>query len=74
LNWDPFTDVVVLLINTPIFSDFLGKLDGFGKGSAQINAPPLPPGHAGVRMYYALALNSPFDYVSNVISIDIIGD
>jgi hypothetical protein len=74
LNWDPFTDVVVLLINTSIFSDFLGELDGFGKGSAQINAPPLPPGHVGVRMFYALALNSPFDYVSNVISIDIIGD
>ncbi|MHC4946269.1 MAG: hypothetical protein ACYTG7_24920, partial [Planctomycetota bacterium] len=33
LNWDPFTDVVLLLLNSPVFLNFLGSLDANGQAS-----------------------------------------
>jgi hypothetical protein len=72
LNWDVFTDVVLLFLNTPVFTDFLGKLDGKGEATAQINAPPLPPGSAGLVLYFAFCLNNPFDFASNPLEIDIV--
>jgi hypothetical protein len=71
LNWDPFTDLVLLFFNTPAFESFLGALDGKGKAFAQISAPPLP-GFGGTTMYYAYVLNNPFDFASNAVAIEII--
>jgi hypothetical protein len=71
LNWDIFTDFVLLLINSPLFLDFMGTLDGLGQGTAQINTPPIP-GFAGTTMYYAYALNQPWDFASNPIVIEIV--
>jgi hypothetical protein len=72
LNWDGFTDVVLLLINTPIFSNFLASLDGLGRGTAKLNAPPLPPNFVGLTMYYAYCLGFPWEFVSNPIQIVIV--
>jgi hypothetical protein len=72
LNWDAFTDFVLLLTNTGLFPNFLGTLDGTGKSTAQINAPPLPPGFIDVVMYYAYTLNNPFDYASNPAEVMIV--
>lgn len=72
LNWDVFTDVVILLLNTPVFSNFLGLLDAAGESSAQINSGPLPSGNVGVVMHYAYALNNPFNFVSNPIQVEIV--
>jgi hypothetical protein len=72
LNWDAFTDVVLLLINTSVFSNFLGTLDSSaGSATAQLNAPPVP-GYAGIAMQYAFCLGDPFDFVSNPVEIDIV--
>ncbi|MHC4944911.1 MAG: right-handed parallel beta-helix repeat-containing protein, partial [Planctomycetota bacterium] len=71
LNWDSFTDLVFGLLNTQFFSGFLGTLDGNGQATAQLNVPPVP-GLAGTTMYYAYCLNSPFDFVSNPIPIEIV--
>jgi hypothetical protein len=60
-----------VLINTPIFMDFLGALDASGTATAQVNAPPIL-GFAGVTMHYAYALNNPFDFVSNPVAIEIV--
>jgi hypothetical protein len=69
VNVDVFTYYVVFpLLNTVLFTDFMGVLDGSGMASAQLNAPPVP-GYDGVVMYYAYCLNSPFDYVSNPVEV-----
>jgi len=53
LNWDLFTDTVLYLLNTPIFSGFLGVLDGAGSAAAQLNPGPLPPEYEGVILRFA---------------------
>jgi hypothetical protein len=71
LNWDPFTDLILIIMNSPILQNFLGKLDVNGRSTAQLNLPPLS-GFAGTVLYFAYTLNSPFDYVSNAAAIEII--
>ncbi|MHC4944920.1 MAG: right-handed parallel beta-helix repeat-containing protein [Planctomycetota bacterium] len=72
INWDVFTDVVLLLLNTPVFMNFMGTLDANGMGNGQLNTGPLPPQAIGLLMDYAYALNSPWDFASNPVSIEII--
>jgi hypothetical protein len=69
LSWDPFTDVVVGGLNSPVFEDFLGVMDFAGKASARLNAPPVPAA-AGVKLYFAFACSNPFDTVSNPVVIE----
>jgi len=72
INWDAFTDYFVLpLINTAIFSNFMGTLDGTGQSTAQFNALPLP-GYAGMKMYYAYCLGYPWEFASNPVEIEIV--
>jgi hypothetical protein len=72
LNWDVFTDFMLPLINSSLFLKFLWPLDGIGQGTAHLNAPPLPSGFVGLKMYYAFCLNSPFDFKSNPVVIEIV--
>lgn len=72
LNWDIFTDLVIGLINSPVFSNFLNVLDNTGQATAQFNAPALPPGYVGTRLYFAYCCNNPFDYVSNPVRVLIV--
>ncbi|MHC4945333.1 MAG: right-handed parallel beta-helix repeat-containing protein [Planctomycetota bacterium] len=72
LNWDWFTELVLLLLGTPLFLDFHGKLDVWGNAASQLNLPPLPPGTAGITMHYAYCLNNPFDFVSNPVAIEVV--
>ncbi|MHC4942352.1 MAG: DUF7948 domain-containing protein [Planctomycetota bacterium] len=72
LVWDPYTDVVLLLMNSPLFIDFLGSLDSGGQAAAQLFSPALPPGYVGMRMYYAFCLNNFFDFASNPVEIEIV--
>jgi hypothetical protein len=72
LNWDPYTDFMVGLVNTPLFSGFLGSLDAAGESTAQLNAPALPAGFVGVELFYAYCLNSPFDFASNPLAVTIV--
>lgn len=73
LNWDIFTDLVWQLSNTYYFENFLGTLDAEGKANAAIQNPgALPPGKTGLMMYFAYCLNSPFDFVSNPIQVEVI--
>jgi hypothetical protein len=73
LNWDAVTDFVARFINTPIFTDFMGALDGNGQAQAQLNTfGPLGPGFVGTELSFAFACDHPWDYVSNPISIEIV--
>lgn len=71
IEWDVFTDIVLALLNTPVFNDFLGQLDASGQASAQINTGPLDPGFAGTKLYFSYCLSAPFDFVSNPREIEI---
>jgi hypothetical protein len=73
LNWDLFTDLIISLINTPVFSNFMSNLDGMGNANAQFNTlGPIPPGYVGTVMHYAYLLNNPKDFASNPWAIEIV--
>jgi len=55
-----------------MFSNFMNTLDGSGMATATFNTfGPLPPAAAGLTMYYAYALNGPWNFVSNPAVIEI---
>jgi len=72
LNWDAFTDLVLLLLNTPVFQNFLSTLDGSGKAQAAFNTFGPVPGAAGLTLSFAYALNNPWDYASNAVNVEIV--
>jgi hypothetical protein len=72
IQWDLFTDFLWKNMNTPIFDDFWVDLDPLGCGAAHLNVPPLPPGTAGLKMYYAYCLGKPWEFVSNPVEITIV--
>ncbi|MFH2001213.1 MAG: hypothetical protein ABIK28_16140 [Planctomycetota bacterium] len=64
LNWDLFTDIEMMLLNTGYFSTFLGTLDATGSASATMNTMgPLPAGSSGYSMYFAYVLSRKPPYV-----------
>ena len=73
LVWDVFTSIVASALNTPTFSSFFGGLNLWRNGTAQLNAPlPLNPGLIGTSLYFAYALNQPWNFASNPVEIEII--
>ncbi|MHC4942720.1 MAG: NosD domain-containing protein [Planctomycetota bacterium] len=74
VNWDLFTDNVLLLCNSPVFENFHGILDGAGAGWARIDTQtPLDPAFVGITMEYAFCIIGwPWDFASNPVSIAIV--
>jgi hypothetical protein len=72
INWDLFSGIVMGMVNTPPFTNFMGKTNFLGNAGAQLNAPALPPGTAGLILYFAFCMNNPFDFVSNPIQIEVV--
>lgn len=72
LNWDVYTNLCISLVNSPLFHQFLGILDGSGKGTAQLNSSPIPFTLVGETLHFAYALNKPFDFVSNAIEVSLV--
>ena len=70
LNWDVFTGIVIQLANTSVFNGFIGTLDGLGKAKATFDTGgPLSPGAAGITIHFAFALDRPWDFASNAVSV-----
>jgi len=70
VNWDVFTDIEMLLLNTPIFDNFMATLDIAGQGTATFDTlGSLSTNLIGLKMTFAFALK-PFDYVSNYVEIE----
>jgi len=70
LNMDLFTNLVLGFINGPIFSNFMGALDSNGEAQAALNTfGPLPTGSAGLTIYFAFAVNKPWEFASNWVDI-----
>lgn len=73
LNWDPFTHLVIQLMNTAVLSGFMGTLDGLGEGSASLDTlGPLPPGSAGITLSFAYGLKEPWNVVSNPVQVKVV--
>jgi hypothetical protein len=72
LNWDVFTNLIIDLLNSPIFSNFMGKLDGTGSANAVFDTLGPIPGAAGITMQFAYALNNPWNFASNSVAIDVV--
>jgi len=70
LNWDIFTDYVILLANSPVFLNFINTLDGSGESAAKMDIGPIP-GAAGLTMQFAYALAGPLNFASNPVGIEI---
>lgn len=71
LNWDLFTNTIIDMLNSYVFHNFMGHLNGTGTGNATLNLGPVP-GAAGITMYFAFALNKPWNFTSNPVAIEIV--
>jgi hypothetical protein len=70
LNWDVLTDVVLLLLNTQFFQNFMGTLDGAGSTTATLDTNgPLDPALIGETACFAFTLGNPYDFTSNPIEV-----
>jgi len=73
LNWDFFSEFIGSLINTTLFSNFMGDLDASGEATAMLDTlAPLPPGALGYVMHFAYALRGPWNFVSNPVVVEIV--
>lgn len=53
LNYDLFTDLVLPLVNTPFFQNFVGTFDGAGAATAVFAPPPIPAAAVGVTISFS---------------------
>ncbi|MHC4946082.1 MAG: hypothetical protein ACYTG7_23980, partial [Planctomycetota bacterium] len=72
INWDDFTDLVWLFMNTPFFADFLGQMDSTGEAAAKLMFTSVDPLLVGQTMHFAYTSGNPFDVASNPIPIHIV--
>jgi hypothetical protein len=67
INFDVFTNFTILLANTNIFKNFISTLDGSGRATATMGLPTFSAGYQ--TLYFAFALNNPWDYASNPVAV-----
>ena len=72
VNWDPFTDIVIALMNSPAFTNFLGTLDADGGEKALFDTLGPLQGAVGLTFYFAFATYNPWNYASNPIAIQVV--
>jgi len=73
INFDVFTEYIVIpLLNTYYFENFLGALDENGEGIAHLNVPPQLIISNQITMYYAYCLRSPWEFVSNPVEVKLV--
>jgi len=70
INWSPATDLILSLVNSSLFSNFMGTLNASGVASPRMTLGALP-GLAGLHLTFAGALKGPWDYVTNPLYIEI---
>ena len=75
INWDLFTNVVLSYVNQPMFTDFMGSLDSFGRYEALLDLPPLPVGAAGITLSFAYGCmngSGKWCFASNAVALGIV--
>jgi hypothetical protein len=79
INRDWFTDYILDHLNSPMFENFYGYLDGDGRATATLNVSgggyllPGQPGDSGrdLKGIFAFTLLGPWDLVSNMVEIEV---
>jgi len=75
INWDLFTSLIMPLLNSPVFSLFMDRLDGLGMATATFDTNgPLPQNLGGFTLYFAYALNGPWNFTSNPVGLKILAN
>jgi hypothetical protein len=72
INWDVFTNLVMNLMNSPVFMDFSGQLDAQGQATATFDTLGPFGGAVGLTLSFAYGLQSPWDFASNPINVEIL--
>ncbi len=73
LNPDSYTNYGLAHLNTPVFDDFAGTLDGSGDAQATFNVPVITnPALVGQTLSFAWVTNNPVDYASNPVDLLIV--
>lgn len=73
LNWDAFTNLVAVLINTASFQKFMDNLDREGNATAVFDTlGSLPPEAVGVTFSFAYGLNDPWEFTSNPALVEVL--
>lgn len=70
LVFDTATQLGFQFVNSPIFSQFFGLLDGHGRANATFNSlPGLDPIVVGLPLHFAFTTFQPFDFASNAVTV-----
>lgn len=72
LNWDQFTNIVIAYLGTSAFHNFMATLDGSGESSATFDTLGPFSGLAGATINFSYALNSPWNFASNTINVEVV--
>ena len=75
LNWDIFSDIIMMGLGSPIFQNFLGNLDGQGQATATLMAiGPFDPALVGAELFFAYPLSFPpsWNFASNPVVITMV--
>jgi len=72
IKWDWYTSIVLRLLNSPMFIDFVGFTDPSGVGNATYDTLVPPTDLAGLTISFAYALYGPWDQPSNPVSIEVV--
>jgi len=71
LNLDGLSWLALQPGSASIFSGFIGSLDANGEATAQV-IPPAAPNLAGLQLYFAYALDLPWDFASTNVELQIV--
>ncbi|HET6201684.1 MAG TPA: LamG-like jellyroll fold domain-containing protein [Planctomycetota bacterium] len=79
LNHDPWMDLALGTVNSPLFANFFGTLDGQGQATASFNAAPgpLPTAAIGLEASFAYVVIDPppvpaFALASNAVTVTVL--
>ena len=66
---DVFSDLALSLENTPVFTGFLGTLDGAGRATAKLDTLVPVPVVLGLTLHFAYGLHGPWNFASNAVAV-----
>jgi hypothetical protein len=72
LNMSAYLSFTATRPNTPLLSNSVGDLDGFGKASATFNLPHVPASVAGLVLHHAFVLFQPINFASNAVEVTLV--
>ena len=72
LNQSAYLNFTATRPNTPLLSNSVGTLNGFGKATATFNLPHVPAAVAGLVLNHAFVLVQPINFASNAVEVTLV--